>query len=309
MKKRVILISSALTVVCALCLMIFVGCVGGKIKYDTYAQAESYLAGNRPETTENINAVEIDWVYGKVTIIEREDGIVSVTENSETLPEEQRVHSVIQNGILKVRFWKSGLYAEADHNLKHVTVQIPKGIRIDVETVSAPVEAENLNCLSLDAETVSGKIAVINVAATGDIELKSVSGAINTGNLTGNSVEIDSVSGNAETGEISCISFNAETTSGAINTLAVTANVGEISTTSGSVDIGVKSLPALEIETTSGNVKVTLIGDAGATLNVNTVSGKITKPVDGNVIGNGANRIEVNTISGSIEITTKSEAA
>jgi len=305
MKKRVVLISLALTVACLLCLGLFSGCINSKIKYDTYAQADSYLVGNRPETTENITAVEIDWVCGKVTVIEREDGVIAVTENSETLPEEQRVHSLIQNGILYVRFWKSGLYAKCDHNLKHVTVQIPKGIKIDVDAVSAPIDAEDLNCLSLDAEAVSGSISVKNVVSVGDIDLHTTSGSISTDNLTANSVDLESTSGSVKSGEISCGNFRAESTSGSITALAVTALEGEISTTSGRVDIDVKSIPALDVETTSGSVKVTLIGDAGATLNINTVSGRITKPVDGNVIGNGANRIEISTTSGSVEIVTQ----
>ena len=156
-------------------------------------------------------------------------------------------------------------------------LRVPKGCRLSVETVSAPITVSGLTA-RIELNSVSGGLEV--EGSPREVELNTVSGEIKMED--GASLEnanLNSVSGSidANLDFRSGGSFEFNTVSGTI-TLALPANVGadfEVSTFSGSItsDFGDEPVrksqyvPAEELEFT--------LGSGGARVKVNSFSGRI----------------------------------
>jgi DUF4097 and DUF4098 domain-containing protein YvlB len=153
-------------------------------------------------------------------------------------------------------------------------IRIPAGSSLDVRTVSASINADDvtgrqwLNSVSgditsevfdsdLEAETVSGSLAVSGAAQPTVVALKTVSG----------NIEANAVSGELEAGSVS----------GRIEVDAGMLDRARLGTTSGRItlDGGLASGGRYDLSTTSGRVSVMLDHDADLDLDAQSFSGRI----------------------------------
>lgn len=262
--------------------------------------------------------------------------MLKVGEDSESLDEEKRVHHYIENGVLRIKFCASGYNGtftpdEIETN-KNIRVELPDGIDVEINTVSAAVrlytahqysglEDNTAKPLSVKIATTSGNVETGKFEC-GKATFTSVSGEIKTGALICDEGKIETVSGTLNifgavksltaksiSGDITFIGYateNAkfESVSGGI---FAKGNIASISakSVSGAVEVG-GIFENATVSTTSGNVTIT---DFSGTLEFKSTSGKLKSDVphteDGKkyVFGNGSQTATVDTVSGSLTVT------
>lgn len=298
----------------------------GPITYKVYTNADSYIAGSRDYSSEEIKSVDLDWICGIITVTENEEGITRITESGTDLPEEQQVRSRVENGVLRVRFWKSGYTSEVDDEKKHISLEIPRGTKLEITSISANVKATDLTSPEIKIVSVSGSVSLGNVSSE-TVNILTTSGAIKTADVDSVSANFGSVSGEISSdsvtatedadfyttsGEISISSLSSpeadvKSISGSIKIASAAVDSLATSSTSGKVELGVLSGESYEIKTVSGSVKISLLSDEGATVSFSSVSGSFTAPQhvsenDNHVFGQGKTAIKVSTTSGSLTI-------
>jgi DUF4097 and DUF4098 domain-containing protein YvlB len=194
----------------------------------------------------------------------------------------------------------------------HLTVKVPAGCRLEVDTVSADITVEGLTGVleldsvsggitvtgdpdELEAESVSGDIDVAVKSAT--MELASVSGSIKARGARGN-VKVGTVSGNATVDAATVERVTLETVSGTVRF------AGDLSADG-----------RLEAESVSGTVEVALPAATAGSFRLESFSGDIdngfgpparrTSEYAPGVeaefsSGSGGARVEIETMSGDI---------
>lgn len=194
-----------------------------------------------------------------------------------------------------------------------LVVTLPAKARVEVNTVSASIEAEGIAGSHADLESVSGSITFKGDAQR--VSLKSVSGSIegegagsdwNVGTVSGRislprangDVRVESVSGSIHFDFGQAERLRAETVSGRI------VASGEL-LANGSV----------AMQSVSGSIELTLAGTVDARINAKTFSGGIDSdfgtPVKGGIgggktleteVGNGSADIRLESFSGRIRL-------
>lgn len=244
---------------------------------------------------DGIDAIQIDWVSGDVTVKIGNSDQITFSESGAGLAEETALRYAVQGSTLGIHYCDNQNFVNINLPSKQLTVILPATLaanlrEISVGTVSADVTIDDpaFHMEKLDVETVSGNLnAVLDFA--GKMELDTVSGNA-TISGTVNEFEADSGSGSLSVnGEIN--KFEAESVSGDV--LLDCQN-------------GVPD--DLDIETTSGNVVLRLPQDADLTLDYETASGDFDSALamgvhNGNyIIGNGRSKWKVETVSGDLTV-------
>lgn len=336
MKK--IIITAALLLVAAMILSSCTININGFSLYDVYSNADKYTAGSFEYGRSEIKKVVIDWVSGRVEVEEDNGETLKVYEDSESLEEAKRIHYYIDNGVLRIRFCASGYNGtftpdEIEKN-KTVHVNIPDGIDVEINTVSATVWLYTAHPYTSPAasKTVTAKPLSVKIATT--------SGDVDTGKFECGKATFTSVSGEIKTGALICDEGKIETVSGTLNILgtvkSLTAksisgditfigyatenakfesvsggifakgNIASISakSVSGAVEVG-GIFENATVYTTSGNVTIT---DFSGTLEFKSTSGKLKSDIphteDGGTykFGDGEYTAKVSTVSGNLTI-------
>lgn len=254
-------------------------------------------------------AVEISNVSGSVKVIGWDRGEVEVTGTLGRGSERLEFSGTPGRTVVKVILPKHA----HDVDGSDLTVRVPAGSRLEVDTVSADVETNGVKA-EVEVETVSGTIRVaegpsevratsvsgeVEVAAAGPVRAKSVSGTI-------------TVRGASRT-------FEASSVSGAIRATVGSVESAELETTSGSIRFegDVARNGRLEAKTMSGSAEVTLPASLGAEYTLKTFSGNIENELGpaarrtseygpGKELefttGDGGARVRVTSFSGSVTL-------
>lgn len=173
-----------------------------------------------------------------------------------------------------------------EHDDWFVTVTIPEGTtlkKVELETLSGNVDAQNFICDSASLDTTSGDIFIENVGAR-KMELKTISDDLVAANISATNLEASTISGD----------------------LSVAGDLGEAELNSASGDIDVTGSIATEgeIETISSDVTLTLNHpislEAGSTGTITLNGQKFENAVQ----TNDGVPVKVSSISGRIDITT-----
>lgn len=196
-----------------------------------------------------------------------------------------------------------------------LTIHMPRGGSLSVETVSASIDASDLDG-ALELESVSGNISVSGNASS--IQISAVSG---DATVTGSSpsVEIELVSGKASV-QGPEDELSVQSVSGVVEVTANNLRHGEISTVSGRL-VFTGDLAAggeLEVENHSGVIELNLPGSIGADFEVETFSGDILNDLSSDQakrtdryapgeklqfsLNGGGARIEVSSFSGTVKL-------
>jgi len=212
-------------------------------------------------------------------------------------------------------------YDEGYHGKQNVdtnlTIRVPAGALLNVETVSAAVSVTGVSG-GVDIETVSGNVDVAGTPSALDVEV--VSGTIHVENAPSES-DLESVSGSIEVRHAGGM-MDVENVSGKIMIHGGVIDGGDLASVSG--DITCHAIPGpgsdLDIETMDGTI--TLLVDPGmvASFDISTFSGSIenqigpapqrtSKYAPGMELsfntGQGGPNISLESFSGSIKLLTR----
>lgn len=272
MKKKLITV-----LVMALGFMSFaVGC--GKNPYSyvynhVYENDSDYSVGNFTYKAADIQKVNVNWAFGNVTVVEDDGEELTVSESNNNLTEEQKMRYLIVDGVLNIQFCKSGYSGDFKGIDKNLTVKIPKGIKVDIETLSANINLNDANLLELDLDASSGKIEVKNVTVQKELSAKSSSGQINIDKAEAESFDVESSSGKINISEVTAQKdIDLESLSGIIDVEDMIANTIEVESSSGKIIMHKANAPSIEIESTSGKITLESITTTNAKLEASSGS-------------------------------------
>lgn len=213
------------TAVILLCLC-FAGCKSSRERdFRNYENAAAYKAGNFVCETAAVRRVEIDWLGGNVEVEQSVSGKASIFEDGDALSEEKRLHTYLNDGVLRVKYCRSGCLGKIDETQKNLQVEIPKGAEVEINTFSANV--------------------YLGVLETGRLSVKTDRGCI-------------------EAESLRCQKAEIETQSGYIGVGSLMADKLEVNGKEGEIHLGIPVCPISEIETGKGNVTLYLQGDVSA---------------------------------------------
>lgn len=290
MKKsvKITLLVAAVLVGLGLCIAVVGVLMGGRISdlRNTYYDGRewhhgdaldgSYTGGEIRVPTEDITALDIDWVAGDVKIMVTDGEEIVVTEHADRgIPAEYALLLEADN-TLRIRYSNDVWGIDAPE--KVLTVLLPRTV------------AENLTAVDLSG--VSADFAVGKLTVRDAFSFDTTSGKL----------EMQSMNAPQAKATVSSVSGNVE--------LDGSFREVKAGSTSGEIDLMLRNAPAaVEVSTVSGEVDVELPAGTGFTLDYSTVSGELecdfplTKSVDGKyVCGDGACRMEIGTTSGSLSV-------
>lgn len=288
MKKTLAL----LTAVSAVVLSVMSGCSLKNINGYNYDNSAKYKQGEA-QLSEDINGIDLGWVSGEVIVKYHDSDTVSFSEEcSRELKENEKMRYYVDDGVLFIRFAKSGTVV--NDLQKTLTLLVPENrvlSTLRVDTVSADTVIDGVYASGVGIETVS---AEVSFSTAGDID----------------NFDIDSVSGGLKIhadGEIQ--TFDVNTVSGDVEIRAKSVGEYSFDTTSGVIDARFENTPSNgNVDSVSGNVTLHMPEDADFTLEITSVSGEFscdfeTKIQEKHFIsGDGTNKIDVETISGDISV-------
>lgn len=206
------------------------------------------------------------------------------------------VRARLEGGKLEVRqehpsFWRT----DTTRVSASVTLSVPPGCRVQIDTVSASVLAEGLNA-ELALKTVSGEATLESLR--GPVTAATVSGAVASRGQSGK--------------------FRGETVSGGVTLDAFGGSSVRLQTVSGEVVADLKQADpdsSAEVETVSGAVYLRLAASPSQKVRVESISGHLTsafpelraesgpgsRTLKG-LLGEGRGKVKVSTVSGSVSL-------
>lgn len=195
-------------------------------------------------------------------------------------------------------------------------VTIPLRASLDIQSVSANVDVQQMAGRKLSVASVSAPI-VVSASSPGQAKFENVSGDI-TLRITTADVEVSSVSGDVKLGGGLNGEVELETVSGNLSLLAQPLSKLRANSVSGDLNLkaGLKPGGTINIESLSGEVDLALSRNSGARVHVESFSGGIHSP-SGKVheeehgpgkslettLGDGRGQIRVESFSGDVTIT------
>lgn len=263
MKKIAIALALALMLSLSGCFYTSTG--SGGTSGGVYANADTYNIGNFTYSSHQVSTVDIHWLSGSVKLIQSDAETLSVSETCGSLDQDHQLRWLLKDGVLTIQFWKSNFSSLQDlTGLKELTVEVPKGVVLQVNSVSAPITAG-------DMEPTEAKFTT----ASGALELNS----------------------------LSCTEFTANTVSGNVTVATLGTGPAKVDTTSGIVSLGLAQCTGLDVSTVSGSVELTPLGDLEIDARFNSVSGKVNVMWDVlNINAPGGCPVNVKTTSGDLTV-------
>jgi DUF4097 and DUF4098 domain-containing protein YvlB len=257
--------------------------------------------------------VEISNIAGSVTVIGTGAGEVEITGVLGANVSKLQVSGTERHLEIEVKP-KEGTHRGHDAEL---TIRMPSGATLDLETVSAKVAVDGLSG-EVEIETVSGAVTIEGRPSV--LEVESVSGDTVVA-FAPPETEIESVSGRIEVRD-GRGTLEAANVSGAIEVLGGAFDEASLESVSGSIiwRADFSGRGSFEMETMSGDLEVVVDPGASADFDVSTFSGRITsdfgpeaertsKHAPGKelhfAMGSGGGRVSLSSFSGSVEIKAR----
>ena len=168
-----------------------------------YDNADLYTAGNFVGRSPDVKSVEIDWYGGTVEIEKSPSEKVLVFEEENELSKEKSLYTYLDEGILRVKYCRSGFCGKIDETQKNLQVEIPKDIDIKINGVNLNVYLGVLDVKSLAVKTENGCVEGESIVCQ-QAEIETANGYIGIGGLTAERVAITNVSGDVHLGLPNC---------------------------------------------------------------------------------------------------------
>lgn len=209
-----------------------------------------------------------------------------------------------------------GRYGHSDTDDANLTLRVPKGARLLIDTVSADITIagvrgeQSLESVSGNVETQAFDARISTSAVSGDVTI--------TGNGGKAEVTTENVSGSSTVTGIRG-SYEGEVVSGSINATVAAAERLNANTVSGDIVIHAELLPTARVtmESVSGTIELVMKPPVNADFEIESFSGDInncfgqkvrdtSKYTPGSELdytqGKGGARVEIQTLSGEISI-------
>ena len=292
--------SASLALSLTLCALLLSGC-GLHIRPSlglsgiNYEHPEKYTVGGAA-FTDKVEKVEIHWLSGSVTVTGHRGNEIRFSETANrNLTNDLSMHYWLDGSTLRIQFCRSGKW-NLNGLEKELTLQLPERLleSLEVDTVSARVNLEDLKMEDLELDTVSGAVRLRDCQVSDRARVDTTSGSVKAA-LTGALRE-----------------WKADIVSGSVELIVPEVKAFDVNTTSGSVSLTAESAPKdLDVDSVSGSVTLCLPADGDFTLDFDTVSGSFSSDLafktEGSrrIFGRGTGDYSIDTLSGSVNIEEK----
>jgi DUF4097 and DUF4098 domain-containing protein YvlB len=259
--------------------------------------------------------VEVSNVQGSVIVTAWDKNEVELDARLESSKDELEFEASERHVSIEVDR-PDGRYGRHDNEEAFLTVRVPKGARLTVDTVSAEIGVTGVRG-EQSLQSVSGEVKT--QAFDARLSAASVSGEIVvTGNGGKAEVSTDNVSGRSTATGLRG-HYRAEVVSGQIQASVAAAERLELSSVSGEIDLQAELTPTarVEMESVSGMITLKLKPPVNADFDIESFSGDIencfgqdardtSKYTPGSELnftqGSGGARVEIQTLSGEINV-------
>ena len=283
------------------------------------------LAATPINETRPLNAtgeVSISNVKGRIVVRTWNRPEVRITGSLGKGAKKLEIDSNPESIDIDVKFPNNGsgwnLWGRNDNKVEPtlLEVTIPQRASLEIESVSADVDVQQMAGRKLSVSSVSAPI-VVTASSPGEAEFENVSGDI-TLRITTPNVQVQTVSGEVKLGGGLTGNVEMETVSGNLSLMAQALNKLKANTVSGDLDMKAALKPGgtINLESLSGDVDLHLPRGTGAKVHVESFSGDIRSP-SGSVdeeehgpgksldtsYGDGRGQIHVESFSGDVNIS------
>jgi len=254
--------------------------------YRDKAEQSEYTEGGGAVDVTQVDKIDINWVSGNVTVMSDDGKEIRFYEEYRTSRSDhdgQLAWKVVSGKLtidyqlpsknfFSIRFnWGRGIERFAHNWGKKLTVFIPQGVKLEglkVTSVSASIDANDLEAATIDLSTVNGALNPIRL--TGDnVKLSTVNGQSGAEKITCEKLKSSAVNGTIRIIEPQCREIDASTVNGKISFELpedVSGFTAKYSTVNGGFDC------AFPVTTLN---KVATYGDGSVKLKMSTVNGGI----------------------------------
>ena len=194
---------------------------------------------------------------GSIVLAESDKAELSAGESgSGSLSEKQQMQHRLNDGVLEIYYCTSGYRGDIHAKDKDLLLELPAGVPLTVESVSAPIEAAVLTSSQLTVNSVSGDVEIERLESSGTA-IDTVSGEIELDfAVAGEGLTLLSVSGDISVEQLSTEQLSAETVSGKLDIEITACREAKLRTVSGASEI---KLPAdggtIRFTTASGSLE------------------------------------------------------
>lgn len=272
-KKRLMMKKSTLILLLLTLCLVLCSCTinGVSIGGYTYENADRYTAGDAGIDS-RVENIDVSWIAGNVQTARHSGSDIRLSETSgRTLKKDEQLHWWLDGDTLYVKYAESGYISSRNLN-KQLTLLLPASLELEdisISTVSANVETDTLNARAITLNTVSGNIDAAAASAA--------------------RVKIDSVSGNVKLSADRIDDLKADSVSG-------------------DVTLRFDRMPAsIDADTVSGDLTLLLPEDAGFSVRIDSVSGRVKGNLsmtpngkDSYIRGDGRCTITADSVSGDV---------
>ena len=292
--------SASLSLALLLCTLLLSGCGLRSLPFPGlsafhYEHPEKYTVGGA-SFTDRVERVEVNWLSGSVTVSAHKGNEIRFSEKANrSLTDDLSMHYWLDGSTLRIQFCRSGKW-NLNGLEKDLTLQLPERLldSLEVDTVSARVNLEDLAVKDLKLDSVSGAVRLRDCQVTHRAMVDTTSGSVKA-ELTAALRE-----------------WKADTVSGSVELAVPEVEDFDVNTTSGSISLTVEKAPKnLDVDTVSGSVTLCLPADGDFTLDFDTVSGSFSSELacktesSRRIFGNGQGEYSIDTTSGSVYFEKK----
>ena len=236
-----------------------------------------------------IKKVDITWISGEIEVVAVDGTELTVTETSDSLSNDAKMHYYIKDDKLTIHYSKAMLKEDINPEQKHLRVEIPSGIELDIDSVNADVKIGDM--------------------VLGEMKLTTVAGNLEFGNVIASEIKTETVDGDFFAADIVADKFTSDSVSGAVCISKISANEIKVKTVSGKTDMYIAKKSEVTISGVSGEVALAIADDVGATIEFSTMSGTFSSDMPHKTsnktytFGQGEIQISVDTVSGNLNIS------
>jgi DUF4097 and DUF4098 domain-containing protein YvlB len=270
---------------------------------------------NKRVTVSPDATVEVSNVQGGVTISAWDRNEVELTADLESDKDELEFEASERHVRVEVER-PHGKYNHDDGDDAYLTLRVPSGARLIIDTVSAEIGVtgvkgeQSLESVSGEVRTQAFDAPVRANAVSGDITVTGNGGkaAVSTENVSGTST-VTGIRGN----------YQGEVVSGELNAVVAGGERLELTSVSGDINLQAELTPAARVElgSVSGTITLKVKAPVNADFDIESFSGDIencfgqksrntSKYTPGSELnftqGKGGARVEIETLSGEISI-------
>jgi len=283
--KKIASVSLVLFLILSVCFG-FTGCVD-YITQQKYANADEYAIGDQTYESE-VTTLNVDWLCGSMTVIEDETATsITLKETGKKLTEKTSMRSNFSEGVLDVKFWKSGYRSTTKDCEKDLVITCPSVRYLNLKLSSGKFTAEKLTAKVVHITMTSGTAAFGEIDAD-EVTLIKTSGETTVRALSAKEATVQATSGKFTIKKCAAENFSSELTSGELSVDFLSLGSANMRMTSGSVRIGIPAGgAAIDLHKTTGELKTTLeyVKDGGEYL-----------------FGKGESKIEFHMTSGALRV-------